>query len=279
MLTGNEVRTLRFSSNVLGLGFVEALDDNTLTEIARIQNFLTDARIAGQVIRVPVSESAGAVRVGRFGWKDQHASLVSFAADAYLNEMGITSPLQPNENTSNGQSVTGYDTVPDPEDDGKDVEAFARFLRATKAPPRDTELAATPDAQAGSQLFAQVGCIICHTSTLRTGPTGSIINGGKFTVPSALGDKIIHPFSDFLLHDVGTGDGIVQNGGPLTRNKLRTAPLWGLRTRPRLMHDGASLTFREAILRHDGEASFVINNFRGLSNNQKNQLLTFLRSL
>jgi CxxC motif-containing protein (DUF1111 family) len=98
-------------------------------------------------------------------------------------------------------------------------------------------------------------------------------------VPPALGDKIIHPFSDFLLHDVGTGDGIVQNGGPLTRNKLRTAPLWGLRTRPRLMHDGASLTFRDAILRHDGEASFVINNFRGLSNNQKNQLLTFLRSL
>lgn len=279
VLAGNEVRTLRFSSNVLGLGFVEALDDNTLAEIARIQNFLTGARIAGQVIRVPVSESAGAVRVGRFGWKDQHASLVSFAADAYLNEMGITSPLQPNENTSNGQSVAGYDTVPDPEDDGNDVEAFARFLRATKAPPRDTELAATPDAQVGSQLFAQVGCIICHTSTLRTGPTGSIINGGKFTVPSALGDKIIHPFSDFLLHDVGTGDGIVQNGGPLTRNKLRTAPLWGLRTRPRLMHDGASLTFRDAILRHDGEASFVINNFRGLSNNQKNQLLTFLSSL
>jgi len=149
VLTGNEVRTLRFSSNVLGLGFVEALDDNTLTEIARIQNFLTDARIAGQVIRVPVSESAGAVRVGRFGWKDQHASLVSFAADAYLNEMGITSPLQPNENTSNGHSVTGYDTVPDPEDDGNDEEAFARFLRATKAPPRDTMLAATPDAQAG----------------------------------------------------------------------------------------------------------------------------------
>jgi CxxC motif-containing protein (DUF1111 family) len=279
VLTGNEVRTLRFSSNVLGLGFVEALDDNTLADLARIQQFLTGARIAGQLIRVPVSESAGAVRVGRFGWKDQHASLVSFAADAYLNEMGITSPLQPSENTSNGQSVAAFDTVPDPEDDGSDVEAFARFLRATKAPPRDTELAATPDAQVGSQLFAQAGCIVCHTGTLRTAPTGSIINGGKFTVPSALGDKIIHPFSDFLLHDVGTGDGIVQNGGPLTRNKLRTAPLWGLRTRPRLMHDGASLTFRDAILRHDGEASFVINNFRALSNNQKNQLLTFLRSL
>jgi CxxC motif-containing protein (DUF1111 family) len=279
VLAGNEVRTLRLSSSTLGLGFVEAINDNTLAELARIQQFLTGGRIAGQVIRVPISESTGALRVGRFGWKNQNASLVSFAADAYLNEMGITSPLQPNENTSNGQSVSGYDTVADPENDGEDVEAFARFLRATKAPPRDTELAATPDAQVGSQLFAQAGCIVCHTGTLRTAHTGSVINGGNFTVPPALGDKIIHPFSDFLLHDVGTGDGIVQNGGPLTRNKLRTAPLWGLRTRTRLMHDGVSLTFRDAILRHDGEARFVIDNFRALSNNQKNQLLTFLRSL
>src|SRR5438128_10145887 len=85
------------------------------------------------IIREPVLEVPGTTRVGRFGWKDQHASLVSFAADAYLNEMGITSPLQPNENTSNGQSVAAYDTVPDPEDDGSDVEAFARFLRSTKA--------------------------------------------------------------------------------------------------------------------------------------------------
>jgi CxxC motif-containing protein (DUF1111 family) len=98
-------------------------------------------------------------------------------------------------------------------------------------------------------------------------------------VPAALGNKIIHPFSDFLLHDVGTGDGIVQNGGPFSRNKVRTAPLWGLRIRTRLMHDGGSLTPRDAILRHDGEARFVINNFRGLSDQQKNQLLIFLRSL
>ena len=78
---------------------------------------------------------------------------------------------------------------------------------------------------------------------------------------------------------VGAGDGIVQNGGPFTRNKVRTAPLWGMRIRTRLMHDGLSLTPRDAILRHDGEARFVINNFRGLSDNQKNQLLVFLRSL
>ena len=88
---------------------------------------------------VPVLEAASRARIGRFGWKNQHASLVSFSADAYLNEMGITSPLFPDENTSNGRFVgsgSGYDPVADPEDDGVDVKAFADFMRATKAPPR-----------------------------------------------------------------------------------------------------------------------------------------------
>ena len=99
------------------------------------------------------------------------------------------------------------------------------------------------------------------------------------TVPAALGNKIIHPYSDFLLHDIGTGDGIVQNGGQSTANKLRTQPLWGARTHSRHMHDGESLTFNESILRHGGEATFVTNNYRGLSSTQKNQLVTFLKSL
>jgi CxxC motif-containing protein (DUF1111 family) len=105
------------------------------------------------------------------------------------------------------------------------------------------------------------------------------MNGGRFIVPEALGNKIIHPFSDFLLHDVGTGDGIVQNGGPSTRNKMRTAPLWGLRTRNRLMHDGQSLNINSAILRHGGEASYVRNNYQRLSNDEKHKLITFLNSL
>jgi len=106
-----------------------------------------------------------------------------------------------------------------------------------------------------------------------------VINRGAFTVPPALGNKIIHPFSDFLLHDVGTGDGIVQNGGQSTRNKLRTPPLWGVRTRDRLMHDGNSVSRSDAILRHAGEANGVINNYRLLSSTQKNQITTFLNSL
>ena len=193
--------------------------------------------------------------------------------------MGITTPFLPTENTSNGNSVAQYDTVPDPEDDGADVFIFADFMRATKAPPRDEALAATPDAQIGSQLFDQIGCAICHVRNIVTAPPGTVINGGTFTVPPALGNKRIHPFSDFLLHDVGTGDGIVQNGPQSTRNKLRTPPLWGMRTRNRLMHDGESLTRNEAILRHAGEATSVINNYRALSNTNTNRLITFLNSL
>ena len=280
VLGGNNVRTFRTSLNTLGDGFVEAIDSNTLVAIANSQ----PAGMRGQFIQVPVAESNNQVRGGRFGWKNQHASLLSFSADAYLNEMGITSPLQPTDNTSNGRFVD--DGVADPEDpatpdapNGDNVEKFARFMRATGVPPRDAALAATPDAQAGSALFNQIGCQNCHVRNITTAPAGTVINQGAFVVPPALGSKLIHPFSDFLLHNVGTGDGIVQNGGHTTRNKLRTAPLWGMRSRDRLMHDGESLTRNEAILRHAGEATPVIHNYQILSNAQKNQLITFLNSL
>ncbi len=272
---GNEVRALRISLNTLGDGFVEAIDDSTLVAISHNQ----PPGMQGQVVEVPVLEASGVTRVGRFGWKAQHASVVSFSADAYLNEMGITNPFFPTENTSNGRSVAAFDTVPDPEDSGSDVQAFARFIRASTVPPRDPTLSATPDAQAGSFLFNQVGCVTCHVRNMVTVPAGTSINGGTLTVPDALGNKIIHPFSDFLLHDVGTGDGIVQDGGPDSRNKMRTAPLWGLRTHDRLMHDGRSLTLTDAILRHRGEAQGVILRCRSLSAPEQRQLLTFLMSL
>ena len=275
VLGGNEVRTFRTSLNTLGDGFVECIDSNTLVAISNRQPL----GMRGQFIQVPVLEAGNRVRGGRFGWKNQHASLLSFAADAYLNEMGITSPLQPNENTSNGNPVDAFDAVRDPDNDGEDVEAFARFMRATKAPPRDEALAATPSARRGDQLFTLIGCDACHVRTITTAPPGTVINQGAFTVPPALGSKTIHPFGDFLLHNVGTGDGIVQNGGPATRNKVRTAPLWGMRTRIRLMHDGLSLSRNEAILRHAGEAAPVIFNYRVLSVADKNALITFLNSL
>jgi len=297
---GNEVRTFRTSLNVLGDGFVEAIDSNTLAGIANAQPGQSGGRIAGQFIQVPVLEVNGAVRGGRFGWKNQQASLLSFASDAYLNEQGITNRFNLTENTSNGRFVgfgSGFDPVADNqpcasnpsvncgEDPEEDIVAFARFMRATKAPKRGpgaedgSNGAPNSDIVAGSNLFNQIGCAICHVRSITTLPAGSSINGGAFIVPAALGNKIIHPLSDFLLHNIGTGDGIVQNGGQSTRNKLRTPPLWGMRTRDRIMHDGEGLNRNESILRHDGEANFVIANYNALSGTQKNQLIAFLNSL
>src|SRR5206468_9035692 len=155
------ITTFRTSLNVLGDGFVEAIDSNTLAAIANNQPGQTGGRIAGEFIQVPVLEAPGNVRGARFGWKNQHASLLSFSADAYVNEMGVTSRLQPTDTT------TVCKTTSDPEDptgaDGlEDIDHFARFMRATQAPPQDTALAATADAQAGHSLFTSIGCAICH---------------------------------------------------------------------------------------------------------------------
>ena len=153
-------------------------------------------------------------------------------------------------------------------------------------------------AKRGADLFDKVGCAVCHIQTLNTAAGGTRINGGGFSIPAALGDKAFHPFGDFLLHDVGTGDGIVvpiiehygravrqmprecsTENFEKTQNRVRTAPLWGVRLRPRLMHDGASLTFRDAIFRHAGEAEQAARNFRKLAAKDQQAILEFLRSL
>ena len=278
ILTGNEVRTLRLTIATNGDGFVESIDSNTIAAIAANQ----PAGQRGTVIQVPVLESGGAVRVGRFGWKNQNSSLLSFAADAYLNEMGITNRLLATENTSNGTVVQGgpFDGKPDPagvgEDDENDIDEFADFMRAQKAPPRGPINA---NVTAGQTTFTQIGCAVCHVATITTAPAGTVINAGAFTVPTSLGDKNIHPFSDYLLHDVGTGDGIVQNGGQGTRNQLRTAPLWGIGGRTRFMHDGASVTVSDAIARHGNQGATARTNFNNLSAASQANVLAFIFSL
>jgi CxxC motif-containing protein (DUF1111 family) len=272
------IRALRASLNTLGDGFVEAIPSNTLRAISDRQCRSTRGEICGRVITVPVLEAGGSKRVARFGWKNQHASLLSFSADAYLNEMGVTSVLLPTD------VAALCDAIQDPEDeigtDGLgDVDRFARFMRASKAPARYASVAATPDAVAGSAIFDRIGCATCHVSMFVTAPAGSVLNGGTLTVSGAVGNKIIHPYSDFLLHDVGTGDGIVQNGGAGTANSLRTPPLWGLHVRGRLMHDLESVTLEDAIARHRGEARSVTRAYDSLSTDDQRRLKVFLSSL
>jgi CxxC motif-containing protein (DUF1111 family) len=272
------IRTLRAALNTLGDGFVEAIDDSTLIAIADRQPELSEGRIHGEVVQAPIFEAPGQTRVGRFGWKDQHSSLLSFIADAYLNEMGITNRLRPTEVTQVLNTTTGINDQPD--DLGlADIDHFAQFIRGTMVPPRDVTLAATPAALKGQQLFRRLGCSTCHVETIITAPPGTVIDGGQFTVPEALGDKIIHPFGDYLLHDIGTGDGIVQVGPQDTANKLRTAPLWGLRDKARFMHDLKSLSLENAIERHKGEAREAERRFDELSPDERAALIAFLNSL
>jgi CxxC motif-containing protein (DUF1111 family) len=191
----------------------------------------------------------------------------------------VTSRLRPKDTT------TVCKKTADPEDQPDalglaDIDHFTQFMRGTMVPPNDMVLAATADAQAGQMLFSKVGCSTCHVPSIVTAAPGTLVNGGQFVVPDALGNKVIHPYGDFLLHDVGTGDGIVQGGPADTINKLRTAPLWGLRTKTRFMHDLKSESVTDAINRHRGEAREVIEDFReDLTPAQQQQVLVFLKSL
>lgn len=295
--TGQNVRTFRITISTLGDGFVECLANSTLENNVAAQPIGQ----RGVLSNVPVTEAGNALRHGRFGWKAQQASLLSFAGDAYHNEMGITNKFSgvgglSSDNPAAGRqespattinpdgsftvvNLTGsvFDPVADPEDDGDDVIAFADFMAQLRAPGRGPINA---NVATGQALFISIGCAVCHTPTLVTAAPGTQINGGAFTVPAALGNKIIHPFSDFALHNIGTGDGIVQNAGQGSANQIRTPPLWGLRARNRLMHDGQTTTLSDAINRHAGQATTSRNNFNNLlTTGQRTQVFSFLLSL
>ena len=281
--TAETVKAFRVTTSALGDGFVECIANQTL------QNNVAAQPLGqrGTLTAVPVVEANGTLRIGRFGWKSQHASLQSFAGDAYLNEMGITNPFDGGGGTSENpcstaegvKNCTGapFDPVADPEDDGDDVLAFADFMAATSAPGRQNPIPAA--ATRGDSLFNAVGCNVCHTRTFTTAAPGTLINGGAFTVPAALGNKIIHPFSDFALHNIGTGDGIVQNAGQGSANQMRTAPLWGIRARNRLMHEGLNITIFDSVQLHAGQATTARNNFNALTAAQRSDLIAFVLSL
>jgi CxxC motif-containing protein (DUF1111 family) len=291
--TAETVKAFRLVTQTLGDGFVECISNTDLQNNVNAQ----PSGQRGTLTQVPVVEANNALRFGRFGWKAQHASLLSFAGDAYLNEMGITNKFDGTNGRSSNNPAAGttenpcstaegvvnctglpFDPVADPEDDGGDVLAFADFMAATRAPGRQSPIPAA--ATRGDSLFNAIGCAVCHTRTFTTAPPGTSINGGAFSVPTALGNKIIHPFSDFALHNIGTGDGIVQNAGQSSANQIRTSPLWGIRARNRFMHEGLNITIFDVIQLHAGQATTARNNFNNaLSAAQRSDLIAFVLSL
>jgi hypothetical protein len=237
----------RASLNLLGDGYIEAIDGRDLERNAQEQHQASQG-IGGIAVQAPVFEARGSAIVrgqGRFGWKSQHSSLMSSCADSLRNELGVRNRLNPDEypTHASGESPTPFDT-PNPRTRKTELDRLVEEIRHTAPPPRDENLAGTEAARAGEKVFDGIGCAICHVPTYKTLPPATLINGGTYKVPRFLGNKVIHPYSDFLVHDVGTGDGIPQAAKPefldqSTANKFRTPPLWGLRFRAtHLMHDG-----------------------------------------
>jgi CxxC motif-containing protein (DUF1111 family) len=256
----------RLTTPLFGLGLVDAVPDSTFQQIAALEAHYTPTT-AGRVNEI-TDPSTGNPIAGRFGWKCQQGSLFSFAADAYLNEMGITTPLLPDENCPQGNCalLAANPATSNPnEPDNDDVQAFTDFMTFLAPPP---QLPLTDQAKSGARTFVAIGCINCHLPAIRTGSNPV----------AALNQVRFFPFSDFLLHDMGSlGDGITQAGAGPT--EMRTAPLWGARARTAFLHDGRAKSLADAITAHDGQGAAARDQFTRLSTGDQANLLTFLNSL
>ena len=260
----------RVSLPLFGAGLVEAIPDETLLALEDPEDRDGDG-IRGRAARID-DASTGARRVGRFGWKAQHATLLAFAADAYINEMGISNDVfrrEPLGNVGAGKSARCLasetpEDVRDPRTGLRGIDNFANFLRllapVARGPINDEVLR-------GERVFQDTGCASCHVPELRTGPSANPL----------FHDKPVPLFSDLLLHDIGTGDGIEQ--GDAKMNEIRTPALWGLRFRRPLLHDGSAATIEDAIGRHSAEGEAAAGRFRQLPPEHAGELLAFLRSL
>jgi CxxC motif-containing protein (DUF1111 family) len=255
---------------LFGAGLVEAIPDDLLLALEDPLDRNRDG-ISGRAAIV-VDVATRERRVGRFGWKAQHATLLAFSGDAYRNEMGITNDLFPQESAFGvtAAQMQGCDPRPDPEDvrdpltrrRGIDnFEAFMKFL-APAARATVTEI-----VRDGERIFQGIGCAACHVPALVTGPNANPLFNRQ-NVPL---------FSDLLLHDIGTGDGIQQ--ATATIEEIRTPALWGLRLRRPLMHDGSAATVESAIGQHRNEAELARRGFDQLSAEDRKRLLAFLHSL
>ena len=261
----------RTTPDVLGFGLFDAIPDAAI--LARADP--NDANGDGISGRAHIVNG----RVGKFGRKAGDASLDAFNAGAFLQEMGITNPENPLELNIGGHIIGGgyipASVDPFPESPGVTevtqaeldaLNAFVRFL----APP--TKLAMSNTATTGKGVFKQIGCLNCHVENMTTGPSPI----------AALDRKPVHPFSDFLLHDIGTGGANDIRIRDATAGEFRTEPLTGLRFSEEevgFLHDGSALTIEAAIQRHGGEANSSRSKFNALTPGQRNALLTYLRTI
>jgi CxxC motif-containing protein (DUF1111 family) len=255
---------------LFGAGLVEAIPDEALLALEDPVDRNRDG-VSGRAAIV-TDVATGERRVGRFGWKAQHATLITFGADAYRNEMGITNDIFPTELAVGipADRMRVCDLIPETEDKRdprtgrRGIDNFASFMKFLAPAGRGPIGEA---ARLGEQVFGAIGCAACHTPFLQTGPSSNPL----------FHHRQVALFSDLLLHDIATGDGIAQ--GAAAPEEIRTPALWGLRFRRPLLHDGSAGTIEEAIGRHGNEAELARRGFERASESDRAALLAFLRSL
>jgi cysteine-rich repeat protein len=252
-----EVIAERNTPALFGAGLIEAIPEISI----RLMRERQRAPLSG---RLNVNRTTGLV--GRFGWKAQFSSLHDFAANAYRDEIGITSPFAPEELAPQGVPTT-CDGAPEIEDDGDDVAAFVDFM--VLLAPVEKPLASA-EARRGRSYFRRAKCHGCHTDKYKTGVAHPVPALRRLKVPL---------FSDLLVHDMGPGlaDGITQEFAE--GSEFRTAPLWGVRFSAPYLHDGRAATLEDAILAHGGEATDARTRFEALDATQRAMLVAYLNSL
>jgi len=278
--------TIRFRipTPIFGAGLIEAIPDATI-----IANATTPKPFG---ITGTVNRNGNDGTVTRFGWKAQNKSLVIFAGEAYNVEQGITNELFPDERGEGGtpDPAVCHQVVPAPQDSinyeltqpqavPDNTASFTNFMRflAPPAPVASYGTVTAAQVTLGATAFNKAGCNVCHMKSMTTGNH----------LTAALRAKTVNLFSDLLVHDVGTGDGISQGGA--SGAQFRTAPLWGLGQRLFFMHDGSQNNLIDAINAHSNEAQRVIDHYKGLSAGadaqfnltaeERQNLIYFLRSL
>jgi CxxC motif-containing protein (DUF1111 family) len=295
----------RLTTSLFGLGLVDAMPDSFFTNLVAAEPAAVRGIVNRAAITLPnpadASQNIGTTRVARFGWKADTANLADFAAGAYLNEMGITT-----QHCFKGTSITAFATesrpngvavpagcddlappapagVPAGTDDAvgpcapgqteiqDDVQNFLTFMTFLAPAPRDlSDLIAI---NAGAPIFNQIGCNGCHVTTTFRTP-----NPAPNGVP---GNFAFNPFSDFAVHDMGSlGDQIGKDGDSVAvTRRMRTAPLWGIRFRNVLLHDGRAADVPSAVRAHDGQGRAAATAFTALSPTDQHNVVQFVRSL
>jgi CxxC motif-containing protein (DUF1111 family) len=262
----------RIANQIIGLGLLEAIPENTILGFADENDSNKDG-ISGRPNYVH-DFATNTTQMGRFGWKANQPNVRQQVAGALSGDMGITSPLFPNESGPFGVDLTKIPNGGTPEISEINLNRMALYAQTLAVPARRNYT--DQNVLKGKKTFETINCTGCHIPKILTGNTHSI---------TSLRNQTIRPYTDLLLHDMGEGLSDNATDFKATGSEWRTQPLWGIgliqtvNKHTNLMHDGRARNVEEAILWHGGEAQNAKDKYKKLSKTDRDDLSAFINSL